>query len=614
MRYPNRVTPDAQDCYDKAEALYLAGRFPEADMALERFIEGFPYNELTDESRFLRGEIAFAQNDFTRAIEFYRQSVGFIASPFVAPKAHFKAAMSMSRLHRYEDALAEIGLISRRDASAILRLRIDSLGVRASKEAGLPAKASIVWRLRLLDDYADLGPQASSAGADEVVAEGEAAGDVKGWIDDQAVEVADIEALPFEQMKGRRSGGYASYKLASALHRSGRTDEAARALKSYIRSYPTHEYYSAARLLMAELGGVIGDAAGVAIGAVLPLSGRLSVYGESVLHGIECAVGVYEPCTGPGGMRIIVRDSRSNANGAAAAVDELYDEGVVAIIGPLVSADVQSAASMAQRLEVPLISLSQRSGVVEIGDYIFRNSISPNAEVLALVEYVMGRRRLKRFFVLYPDNRKGEEYKNLFADAVDARGGKIVSSQPYAPNQLEFARELRGEQGSGGAFALSSEGGRYDAIFIPDSFWVVSYLAPTMALMGIDKVQLLGISRWNDPKLVERGGEFVEGSIFVDSFFKQAPEEQVASFVSRFKSAYGVEPTLLEALGYDTSRMIIAAVLEGGAMSRQAVRDALHRMSSFPGVAGVTQFDGQGEAKRRLWVLTVKDGVIRLAE
>ena len=84
----------------------------------------------------------------------------------------------------------------------------------------------------------------------------------------------------------------------------------------------------------------------------------------------------------------------------------------------------------------------------------------------------------------------------------------------------------------------------------------------------------------------------------------------MASFVSRIKRAYGVDPTLLEALGYDTMSMITAAALERGALSRESVRRALAGTSDFPGVAGLTSFDSNGDARHKMRVLTVRGGQI----
>jgi branched-chain amino acid transport system substrate-binding protein len=618
VKYPNAVTPESQQAFDHAKQLYMGKKFEAADLELAKFIEGHPYTELTDEARFLRGEIAFARKKYSDAVALYRSSYSQISSPLVAPKARFKAAMALYGMKRYDDALAELEGIDRRDASAVLRLRIDSLGVYAARDAKRTSSQSIIWYLGALDDYAEGATRRAATGVagEKIVTEAEAELFVKNWIEDRSVTAQEIEALPMKSRKGKRSGGFILYKLALTYHTSGDTDQARRLLKDFVSGYPKHEYYAAARLMMAELGGVVGESAGVAVGVILPLSGRYQVYGESVLHGVECAIGLYEPCVGPGGVRLVVRDSASTVGGAEAAVQEMAeDKDVVAIIGPLQSSQAPGAARKAQELGIPLISLSQRKEVTGSGGFVFRNSASAESEIQTLVDYAMDKKGWKRFFVIYPDNRKGAEYYRLFSTSVGDKGGKIVSSRSYQPKQLTFVSELRGrgavetgvvEQ----AIDLDTSGVSFDAVFIPDSHWVVGSLLQMMALSGDRKIRLMGISRWNDPKLVQRGGEYVEGAIFVSSFFRSAPDPIVSSFVSRFPQAYGVEPTLLEALGYDSMRMITNAVTERGAFSRNSMREALSKTEDFAGVAGRITVDEAGDARRRMWVLTVRGGNI----
>jgi len=614
--YPNPETSEMKLAFTAAYDLYSAGKFGEADDLFASYISTYPYTELTDKARFYRGEMAFSREDYKTAISFYRAAYLQIQSPAVVPMARFKAALSLHRLGDESGALKEMQPIDRSSQSAILRLRIDSLGVIASRGSGLAPGKCIGWMLSILDDYsAGAGHKSSSVPAGDIISEDEALSSVRAWVGDESVTVADVESLPLADFKGKRSGGYADYKYAETLVRRGDSQRAAEILRSYISSYPKHEYYASARLLLADFGGEVAEGASVKVGLILPLSGKFAVYGESVLKGVECAAGIFQPCSGPGGTKLIVRDEMSPGKSVSSMIDELADENVVAIIGPLMSNTAIEAASRAQQRKVPLITLSQRDGVAAIGDYVFRNYVSPSAEVSTLVDYLTTKKSgMKKFFVLYPDNKKGIEYKDLFASAVAAVGGKVVGSSSYAPNQMEFAGELRGRGMLENTAGMVGSGPYYDALFIPDSFGVVGYIVPTLSLMGVKQTQLLGISRWNDKGLLERGGEFVEGALFVDSFFKDSKDPFVMSFVKNFTEAYGVEPTLLEANGYDAMRMISTAVQRIGSSGRDGVRDSLLGMVDFHGVAGKITFDAGGEASRRLFVLTVSEGRIQEAQ
>lgn len=624
VRYPNSITPGMQARFNSAYALYKSRRFGQSDSAFEKFIAEMPYTELTDEARFLRGEIAFVKRDYGTAIAFYAQSTSQIVSPKVAPKSHFKSALAYFKSGKPKESLDELVQIGRRDSSAILRIRADSLGIKASKSTGLPPNSAIAWNLFLLDDYAEAkGTESAGVLEEEIVPESAALAEAKRWVGDRTVTVEEIEALPMKLMKGKRSGGFAAYKQALTYHESGDTKAATRAFRSYVSTYPKHEYYGSARLLMVELGGEVGDAAGSVVGVLLPLSGKYATYGEATLHGIECAVGVYEPCTGPGGMKLVIRDSESALGGIAGAVDALAGENVAVILGPLVSATAMEAASRAQELGIPLISLSQRDGVAEVGNYIFRNSASDSSEMITLADFAVGALKLNRFYIVYPPNKKGAEYKLLFTDAVSSLGGTVVGTKSFAPpSHTLVIDELRGRyltEHRGGSAGESQSGeeigldlppsdGNYDAMFIADSLGIANFIAGKANIGG--RTRLLGISKWGDEGLAERASANVNGGVFADSFYKGAPDPLVFNFVAKFKDAYGAEPTLLEALGYDAARLVINAVTEKGAMGRETLRDAFARTKGFPGVTGKITFNKEGDAQRELWVLQIKDGRI----
>jgi len=229
--------------------------------------------------------------------------------------------------------------------------------------------------------------------------------------------------------------------------------------------------------------------------------------------------------------------------------------------------------------------------------------VTATSQVAAVAEYAR-LRGLDKFLLLYPRTKKGEEYKELFEQRVLDEGGEVVAAYPYNSSHVELATDLM-------SMPFKKERGIpfYNAIFIPDSFSIVAYLIPMLDSLGVENKQYLGIARWNDPRLVEIAGKSVEGAVFPAAFDKESADYQTRQFVANFKQAYGLDPTLLEALGFDSMNMIKQGLLTGDAY-RQYLRDALDKLDNFKGVVGKVRFNSQRDAIRNLPLLTVEQGRI----
>ena len=57
------------------------------------------------------------------------------------------------------------------------------------------------------------------------------------------------------------------------------------------------------------------------------------------------------------------------------ALDELYNDQVAAILGPIVTSEI--AGREAQEMGIPIITFTQKDNIPEIGDKVFRNFSLP---------------------------------------------------------------------------------------------------------------------------------------------------------------------------------------------------------------------------------------------
>jgi len=357
------------------------------------------------------------------------------------------------------------------------------------------------------------------------------------------------------------------------------------------------------------------------VGIVLPLSGRYATFGELVHRGMDLALELHQGRAG-NQISFVYRDEGDDPEQSARAVSELAGgERVMAIAGPLTGAAAQAAARRAQELSVPLLTLSQRDGLPEVGDHVFRDSLTSHQQVQALVRYAMEGQQLTSFAVLNPENRMGKEMAELFIREVESRGGRITSRQSYAETLTDFRRQiklLKGEDPKAPDPEPARPGAElpqpvplsFEALFIPDYADRISLIAPQLAFYGIERVALLGINGWNSPDLVRLAGRFVEGAVFVDGFFRYSPHPLVREFVERYSEKYGEEPSILEAQGYDAAGILLSLLDRAEIQTREDFRLALSRVRNYSGVTGVTSFTRLGDADKKLFLLQVQDGNI----
>jgi len=451
----------------------------------------------------------------------------------------------------------------------------------------------------------------------------------------QLLDTADvISLLGFIEEDLPRS--YLMYQLGLNYTRTENYEEAQTALQAYVREYPDHEHAPAARSLMDSLSARLYYNRRT-IGCLLPLSGRYQIYGNRALKGIEIALAQFNRRVPDSEIQLIVKNTGSDPDEVVAAVTSLVQEKVAAILGPLVNAEF--AAAIAQENGIPIVTFTQKEDITEIGDKVFRNFLTPDMQVERIVGYAVRDLGARNFAILYPKERYGATFMNLFWDEVVRQGGRVVAIEGYNPSHTDFAdpikrlvglyydvpsdledlvrppEESEDERDDSESSELVGRGRRdeegpepivdFEAVFIPDAPSKAGLIVPQLAFYDIEGVYLLGTNLWHSSKIIEMAEEYVQGAILADGFFSGSDSDRVRYFVDQFTEVYDDPPGIIEATAYDTALMLFDIVRNPEVASRNAIRDQLLSLRDFPGVTGRTSFDPQGEAQKELSILRI---------
>ncbi len=416
--------------------------------------------------------------------------------------------------------------------------------------------------------------------------------------------------------------GYLQYQLGLRYYNNKQYSEAADVLHDFTQKMPAHRNGGQAKILLQDIYSKTGGKHH-AVGCLLPLTGEFSVFGNRALKGANLALETFSIKTGHT-FDIVIRDTESNPEKAAVAVDELIKANVSAIIGPMGSAESVSAANKAQAGKIPIVVLTQKENITDAGDFVFRNFLMPKMQIRSLVEYAVIKKGIKKFAILYPKENYGTTFMKLFQDEARANGGKIIRVEPYDPALTDFTDSIRKLAGSiniaGRDINESSPADKnkkisdglpvdFEAVFIPDSPAKAGLIIPQLAYLDIRNVFLLGTNLWHSQKMIEMAGEFLENwAIIPDGFHGENDSDKMREFVISFAGKYGEEPEFIEAVAYDTAMILFQTMSMPHVRAPDSVRNELFRIKNYKGLTGITSFEETGDASKKPYILTISKG------
>ncbi|MBS1255139.1 MAG: hypothetical protein MAG581_00938 [Deltaproteobacteria bacterium] len=331
---------------------------------------------------------------------------------------------------------------------------------------------------------------------------------------------------------------------------------------------------------------------------------------------------------------LVIRDSHLDAEKTKAAIRELVEiEGVIAIIGPLARKTSEAAAEEAERLGVPLISLSLTDSIPQLGEFIFRNNKSWKQEVQKLADYAIGKLQACRFLILYAKTREGRQKMRLFLKAASLKGCEAVAVEGFKDEgQKSLVNEFDTFTGKTQRVSETDKNilkelkekedpvKNFDAVFVAVGSGGVKNLRlilPYSAVYKMKKTKFLGDSGWNDTALpFSPGVRGVRRPVFVDSFFlgSNTPEMLKLKRIHErilYRHQNYVGPSAYTAHAYDTLMILMQLLNDKHNHSHRDLKDALINIESYKGVSGNLRFDDDGEVQREIHLLTLHRGAIQ---
>ena len=342
----------------------------------------------------------------------------------------------------------------------------------------------------------------------------------------------------------------------------------------------------------------------IPIGMAVALTGEYAEpYGLPMQRGFELAREEINMLSDVN-LTFVTVDAQSTVEGGVAAVQQLVDQGVPALVGIGISTHLKEAFPIAQENGVVAFSsISSAAGLSSIGDYIFRAGVATNILMPGGVMATQQKFGYTKVATIYDaaDAYSTSSNKEI-TKALEAGGVEVLTEETFETGDTDFSTQLTG------IMEMEPE-----ALFI-------SALSPEMVLimvqagdLGIpDAVNLIVPDLTGDE--IQKVGDAAEGAIAFSGWSSMSDAPGNQAFVQNYQAKYNIEPEPWAAQSYATLYILANAIANAESADSAAIRDALAETMDFPTILGNFSFDPNGEAMYDPVVLVATDGALKVFE
>jgi branched-chain amino acid transport system substrate-binding protein len=339
------------------------------------------------------------------------------------------------------------------------------------------------------------------------------------------------------------------------------------------------------------------------IGFVFSMTGGAASYGASQKEGAQLAVAQINAAAGAG-MQIeaVFEDDASVPQQGTNVYNKLINgDKVASIIGPTLSNTAKITNPIAQQIGVPVLGVSNTAGgITEVGNFIFRNSLTEAVVIPNTIKSAKEKLGLKKVALFYGnDDAFTKGGYDVFKKVLQAEGIQILSEQTFAKGDRDFSPQLT---------QIKSQ--NPDAIICSALVEEASGIVNQARQLGIPKtVPIIGGNGFNSPALMKNAGEAAEGVIVGAAWNVSSTNPLNLKFVEDYTKKYNRPPDQFAAQAFVGVQIIYdAAKAAGAADNRKAIRDAMVKIKDMDTLLGKFSFTEERNAEHSPVVQIVKGG------
>jgi branched-chain amino acid transport system substrate-binding protein len=341
----------------------------------------------------------------------------------------------------------------------------------------------------------------------------------------------------------------------------------------------------------------------VPIGAVLSLTGAAASYGESQQRGLKLAA---EQLAEKKGVTydLTIEDDQTDPRQGITLFDQFVSQDVSLIIGPTLSNAAVQSDPIAQEAGVPVLGISNTAaGITDIGDYIFRDSLTEQAVIPQTVAKATEEYGLENVVVMYSnDDAFTESGYEAFAAALEDEGVEVAEEITFSKSDTDFRALLTQAQES-----------KPDALVVSALIEAAIPLVTQARELGID-VPIIGGNGFNNPRLMADAGDAAEGVVVGAAWNSASDNPENVAFLKDFEAKYDAQPDQFAAQAFTGLMLVDQAVRANCSADRDTIKEALGELKDVPTVLGEFSIDENRDAVHPAVVQVVQDGAFTVLQ
>lgn len=335
----------------------------------------------------------------------------------------------------------------------------------------------------------------------------------------------------------------------------------------------------------------------IKIGGIGVLTGPYAMYGIGVRNGIDLYVKELNAAGGIDGkmVEVLWEDDEGDPAKATNAFNKLVqNDGVVAILGSVLTAATDSVAEFAAEEGIPMITASATAyHITTDRPNVFRTCFLDPFQAVAMANFAKDQFGATKLAVLYEN---GNEYstglKDTFVTQAEANGQTVVALEATVKDEMDFKAQL-----------TKIKDVAPEIVFLPYYGREASLIMTQAKELGLD-VKFLGADGISDIVGSISDKSLLTNLYYSDHFSNDGDSDMVKAFLAGYQAEYGEMPSIsFSATGYDAALVLTNAIKTAGTTDYAAVVDAV-KNSQVEGVSGVISFDDHNDPIKSAFILT----------